>query len=77
MVPMYVPSTAPNGVAAPATTPSQVKPKKRTTILFMLYTAHTRIYIRSAIDAREKTKQVFNIIFINLQSSISASVRGI
>jgi hypothetical protein len=50
--PMWVPSTEPNGVAAPVTTPSQVKPKKRTMILFKLY---IRKYIRSATDAREKT----------------------
>ena len=54
-------------IAALATTPSQVKPKKRTMILFMLYTAHTRKYIRSAIDAREKMMQVCNITSDNLQ----------
>jgi len=68
-----------NGVVAPAMTPSQVKPKKRTTILFMLYTAHTRKHIRSATEPREMRKQVHIIISSDLQLAMCpmcVSVKG-
>jgi len=74
--PMDSASKAMNGVVAPAMTPSQVNPKKRTMVLSMLYTAHTLIYIRSAADAREKTKQAHAITSINLQWPVCESIKG-
>ena len=56
-----------NVVDAPPMTLSQVKPKKNTTNLFMLYTAHILKYIKNAVDMRDKTKEAFPIFIMKLQ----------
>ena len=67
---MYIASMAVNVVVAPATVVSQVKPKKSTMNLFILYTAHTRMYIKNAVDAREKARRKHNVNLIDSQWSV-------
>ena len=67
---------APSGVAAPATTASQVKLKKSTTSFFMPYTVHTRKHIKNAVDAWEMRKQALNSFINNVQWSVGESGKG-